>query len=679
MLGENGMVLSFIVMLSLYAIGSLAAFVSVGQPRFANWFAHSFSFLAGVCGMLIALTVLWQKKIIIFSLWRIVDGQSLSFRVDSLSAFFLLVISVLAVAVSVYATGYVGEYYHKKNVGLLGGGLNLFLLSMAAVVSVDNAFAFLVAWELMSVVSFGLVMFEHERDDVRIAGYVYVVMTHVATLFITLSFLALFLFTGTFSFTDFKVIAGVIPDWLRNLVFVMLLIGFGTKAGIVPLHIWLPRAHPAAPSHISALMSAVMIKTAVYGLLRLSLDVLGGGPAWWGLLILVAGMVSAVFGIIYGLADNDMKRFLAYSSAENMGLIFMGIGAALLFQSFNYPLLAALALTAALYHVLNHAAFKGLLFMGAGSVLFATHTRNINDLGGLIRRMPVTAILFLVGGLSLAALPPLNGFVSEWAIFQSLFHLSLDAPGFGVKLIGAFAAATLGLAGVFAAGGFVKHFGTAFLALPRSEQAAHAAEAPPAMQAGMGMLALCCVGLGVAPGLVLRLLEDICAMFFHTHLATDSFFVLPFVDNAPAVMIPGAPWIALAVVLGLTTAILRQQLGQSRITIDETWNCGTTINSSMEYTGTSFSNPVLVILQRLVGTRRIVDIHRHYPYYPRRIRHSVDTHYSIEAIFYRPAVGLTVKMANKIRGVQNGNLQSYLAYMVVALILALLWMGQVKV
>jgi len=679
MLGENMIVLLFAVMLGLYGCGSLTVFVSPGQPRAANWLAHGFSFCGGVCGVAVALSLLWCKSAISFSLWPIVNGLNLSIRLDSLSAFFLLVISLLAAVVSVYATGYVKEYYHHKNVSLLGGGLNLFLLSMVLVVSVDNAFAFLLAWELMSLVSFGLVMFEHERDEVRTAGFIYVVMTHVATLFLTLSFLALFLFTGTFAFGDFKTIAGVIPDWLRNVLFVMLLIGFGTKAGIVPLHIWLPRAHPAAPSHISALMSAVMIKTAVYGFLRLCFDVFGGGPAWWGLLVLFAGMASAVLGIIYGLADNDMKRFLAYSSAENMGIIFIGIGAALLFQSYALALPAALALAAALYHVLNHAAFKGLLFMGAGAVMQATHTRNINDMGGLIRRMPVTAVLFLVGGLSMAALPPLNGFVSEWATLQSLFQLSLSAPGFGVKLAGALGIAALGLAGVFAAGGMVKHFGTAFLAMPRSEKAAHAGEAPLQMQAAMALLAVGCVFLGVFPGLVLHLLADICAMFFHTQLPQDSLFFLPFIDGSGAVMIPGAPWIALAAVLGVTILVLRQWLGSSRPTVDETWTCGATLQPSMQYTGTSFSNPVLVILQRLVGTRREVDVHRHYPYYPRRIRHAVDTHYSIEALFYRPTVGLTVKLAHKIRVVQNGNLQSYLAYVVVALVLALLWMGQVKV
>ena len=668
----------FVITLSLFLAGSLTAVVSFNQPRTANLTAHAFSFLGGIFGTATALLALWGKTVAGLSLWQIVEGITLSFRIDSLSAFFLLIISLLSVAVSVYATGYVTEYYHKKNVGLLGGGLNLFLLSMVAVVTVDNAFVFLIAWELMSVVSFGLVMYEHEREEVRRAGYIYVAMTHVATLFITLSFLSMFLFTGTFSFLDFRNIAGVIPEWLRNSIFIMLLIGFGTKAGIVPLHIWLPQAHPAAPSHISALMSAVMIKTAVYGLLRVCLDLFDGGPVWWGVLLLAAGLVSAVFGIVYGLAENDMKRFLAYSSAENMGIIFMGIGAALLFHAYHLPLPAALALTAALYHSLNHAVFKGLLFMGAGAVIYATHTRNINELGGLIKRMPVTAVLFLVGGLSLSALPPFNGFISEWAIFQSLLHLSLDVPGVGVKLAGAVATAALGLTGAFAAGGMVKHFGTAFLAMPRSEHAEYAVEVPMPMRAGMFLLAFCCVLLGILPGFALGITENITEMIFHTQVQSASLFYMPFISVSEGLVVPGALWIALFALFFLTFAVLRRWLGSGKIRIDETWNCGASIQPTMEYTGTSFSNPVLVILRRFVGTRRVVDVHRHYDYYPRRISHSVETHYSVEAAFYRPAVAQTIKMAQKIRFIQSGNLQSYLAYMVIALIFALLWIRQVQ-
>ena len=326
-------------------------------------------------GSAAASIVLLTDRPILFKAWTIVFDVVLRFRVDGLSAFFLLVISIAASAVSIYSIGYVTEYYGKKPVGLLSSGLNIFLLSMIAVVTVDNGLTFLIAWELMSIISFFLVMFDHEKPDIQRSGYVYVVMTHFGTLFITLSFLTLFLFTKSLDFQTFAQLGTHLPSSVKSVIFLMALVGFGTKAGIVPLHVWLPRAHPAAPSHVSALMSAVMIKTAVYGLLRVIYDFLGGGEAWWGTVIIVLGSISALLGILFGLADNDMKRFLAYSSAENMGIIFMGLGASILFYSDHQPLMGALALTALLYHVLNHSVFKGLLFMGAGAVLYFTRTK----------------------------------------------------------------------------------------------------------------------------------------------------------------------------------------------------------------------------------------------------------------------------------------------------------------
>ncbi|MEW6066412.1 MAG: hydrogenase 4 subunit B [Bacillota bacterium] len=677
MIGSSLDMVLFITTLSFFLFGTFAAVVVSQNPRTANLISHVSSFLGGMTGAVTALRVLLEQQTISLSAWHIVSDISLSFRIDTLSAFFLLIICVLASAVSIYSIGYVTEYYHKKNVGLLGGGLNLFLLSMVGVVTVDNGFAFLVAWELMSLVSFFLVMYEHERSEVRRAGYVYVVMTHIGTVFIILSFLALFLFTGSFSFVTFQNMASQIPNWLRNLIFLMAFLGFGTKAGIVPLHIWLPRAHPAAPSHISALMSAVMIKTAAYGLLRVSFDFLGGGPVWWGAIVLAAGVLSAFIGILYGLAENDIKRFLAYSSAENMGIIFMGIGASIIFSAYQQPFLAALALTAALYHTLNHAMFKGTLFMGAGAVLFATHTRNINELGGLIKRMPVTAVLFLVGGLALSALPPFNGFISEWATFQSLLHLSFDIQSPWWKIAGGLSAAALGLTGAFAAGGVVKHFGTAFLAMPRSEHAEHAEEVPVAMRIGMAILALFSLVLGIWPGFVLTITKNINEKVFHTHLAGNAIWYVPFAGHSTETLFPGVMLLALLGVLTLSIVLLRFWVGTSKVQIDETWNCGTPLQSSMEYTGTSFSHPVLMILQRLTGTHRKVEVYEQYTYYPRKISHRLQNYHSIEDAVYKPVIAFTVKLSQGIRMIQNGNLQSYLAYMVITLIVALLWIRQV--
>ncbi|MCZ0755000.1 hydrogenase 4 subunit B [Anoxybacillus sp. J5B_2022] len=662
----------FVLSLLFFVFGTFSALCFSRRDKWANIFAHSSALVGGLLGTVAASLVLATKQPISVTAWTIVSDVTLRFKVDTLSAYFLFVISVLAVAVSVYSIGYVTEYYGKKPIGWLGGGLNLFLLSMVAVITVDHSVSFLIAWEFMSLLSFFLVMFEHEKPETRKAGYVYVVMTHFGTVFIILSFLTLFFFTNRLDFQSFTQAASDLPASVKNIIFLTSLIGFGTKAGMIPLHVWLPRAHPAAPSHISALMSAVMIKTAIYGLLRVNYDFLKGGATWWGAVVLGIGVLSAVLGILFGVAENDMKRFLAFSSAENIGIIFMGLGASLLFRSYHEPLLGALALTALLYHVLNHAIFKGLLFMGAGSVLYATHTKNINELGGLIRRMPWTAVLFLIGGMSLAAFPPLNGFMSEWATFQSLLHLSFSLHSPIWKTVGGLAAATLGLTGAFVAGSVVKHFGTAFLALPRTSHAAKANEVPLAMRFGMVVLAGGTVVFGVWPGLVLRMTNQIVENYFHQSLTGHAMLYVPFHRSVESISLGWMTIIFLAILL-LLIALLRVSVGKSNNHYDETWNCGTPLVPTMEYTGTSYSHPVLMIFKRLYGIERKIDVQGEYAYYPKRIRHRLKIEAIIETKLYRPLIRGTVWLSQRLRAIQNGNLQSYLAYMIITLIVLLLW------
>lgn len=656
-----------------YLVSGLLAMTAGRKPHTANVVSHTGSLLGGIAGLIAAIRVLASGTGFSVSLWTIVPGVDVSFRVDPLSAFFLLVVSVLAIAVSIYSMGYVTEYYQKKNVGLLGAGFNVFLFSMAAVVTMNNALTFLLAWELMSLVSFFLVMWEHEKPEVRRAGYIYVTMTHFGTAFLIFSFLTLFFFSGSFEFSAFQRASAHVPPFVKDLVFVVALIGFGTKAGLIPLHIWLPRAHPAAPSHVSAIMSAVMIKTAVYGFLRVSYDFLGGGPAWWGTVVLIAGVVSALLGILYGLAENDIKRFLAYSSAENMGIVFMGIGASLLFHAYHLSLLSALALTAALAHVMNHALFKGLLFMGAGAVHFATHTKNVNQLGGLIRTMPWTALMFLVGGLALSAFPPFNGFVSEWMTFQSLLHLAFDLDSSWWKLIGGLSAAALGLTGAFVAGGIVKNFGTAFLAMPRTKQAEHAREVPLLMRIGMALLAVGSLLLGIWPGFAVQVTKGIAQQYVGAELSGNFILYVPFQGNSPEALSLAGILIAFLALLAISLILLRIWVGKSNRQIDETWNCGTPLQPSMEYTGTSYSHPILMIFQRLYRPQRNVEVRGEYTYFPKRIRHSLFIHALVETKFYRPAVHYAVLISQQLRKIQNGNLQSYLAYMIATLIILLLW------
>ena len=329
----------------------------------------------------------------------------------------------------------------------------------------------------------------------------YLAMTHAGFAALIAMFLLLSGADLTSSFASMRAGAALLSPATRNAIFLLALFGFGAKSGIIPLHVWLPMAHPVAPSHVSAILSGVVIKMGIYGLLRVLLDLMGGGPAWWGGIVLGLGAISALLGVLYALMEHDLKRLLAYHSVENIGIILIGIGAGLIFHSYGLMTLAALGFIGGLYHTINHATFKGLLFLGAGSVLHATGTRNMEKMGGLIKRMPWTALFFLIGAAAISALPPLNGFASEWLVFQSLLGGS-NIPTPEVAVVMPLAVGMLALTSGLAAACFVKAFGISFLAIPRSAEAEHAHESPPSMVAGMAILAIACVALGLGPFVV---------------------------------------------------------------------------------------------------------------------------------------------------------------------------------
>ena len=498
-----------VAMVFCYAAGIVVPPCFAGRPRAQNVIAHGAAGLASALGVMAGIVGLVAPEPMTASVPSTLPFLAFAIRLDPLAALFLLTIALTGLAVSVYALGYVTEFYGRASLGLLGSLYNAFLASMTLVILADNGFFFLIVWELMSLISYFLVVTEHEKADVRHAGFFYLIMMHIGTAFIILTFLGLFEGTGSFSFEAFRHPQQPLPEGLRTLVFLAALIGFGTKAGIVPLHVWLPRAHPAAPTHISALMSGVMIKTAIYALIRVYFDFLGGQFLWWwGFAVLVIGAISALLGVMYALMEHDLKSLLAFHSVENIGIILLGVGAGMIFLTYGLKEFAALGLLAGLYHTINHAMFKALLFLGAGSLVYATHTRNMEEYGGLLRRMPWTGACFLIGAVSIAALPPTNGFVSEWLVFQSLF-LSFHLPALFLKLMLPIAAAMLALTGVLALACFAKAFGMSFLALPRSPHARRAAEAPPAMRIGMAVLALVCAVLGLAPMLVIPLLDRV--------------------------------------------------------------------------------------------------------------------------------------------------------------------------
>jgi len=373
---------------------------------------------AGVALLLISsIQFFYANQTLSLSLYGLLPGVSLSLCIDRLSAFFIVVISIVSFAVAVYSFGYVEHEGSNTHKSILVSLMNVFIASMVLVVSSGNTFCFLFFWELMSLSSFLLVMYEYGGKETRKAGIFYFVMTQLSTAFLMFGFLTMYTMNGSFDITPTSS-GGV----MVSLVFISLFIGFCIKAGAIPFHKWLPYAHTACPSNISALMSGVMIKVAVYGLIRFTSYALYPGEIWWGVLILAAGMLSAILGVIYALKEHDIKRLLAYHSIENIGIIFIGYGAYLLFSAEGIRPLALLSLAGALFHTLNHAVFKSLLFMSAGSVVQNTGERNIEEMGGLIRRMPKTALLFLVGAVSISALPPFNGFVSEYMIFMALLQ-----------------------------------------------------------------------------------------------------------------------------------------------------------------------------------------------------------------------------------------------------------------
>jgi len=643
--------------------------------------AHGSAAMASGLGIALGLAGLLAPEPLVITLSSSIPLLTFSLLLDSLAGFFVFTISLVGLAVSVFANGYVRDLYEKIPVSLLGLLYNGFLLSMVLVVMADNAFFFLIVWELMSLFSYFLVVSEHEKSDVRFAGLFYLIMTHVGTAFIVVTFLIFYQETGSFSFGTFRSGEQSLPEGLRTLVFWTALIGFGTKAGIVPLHVWLPYAHPAAPSHVSALMSGVMIKTAIYGLLRVYFDFLGDPfPWWWGFVILSVGTVSALLGVMYALMEHDLKSLLAFHSVENIGIILMGVGTGMVFYAYNLPHLAALGIIAGLYHTINHAVFKALLFMGAGSLLYATHTRNMEEYGGLLRRMPWTGLFFLIGAVAISALPPTNGFVSEWLVFQGLF-LSLELPSLFLKLMFPIAAALLALTGALALACFVKAFGISFLALPRSSHARKAKEVPVPMRIGMGILATLCLVLGLGPTVMVPLLDRVSEPFVGISMAGRMFEMGEWTLAPASGEFSSLSTPVLAMVLigltGLGWGLAYVLGGKGNKRFYKTWGCGLNGTARMEYTATGFVQPI----KRVFGTIYQPTVKLETEFLEESLYFAKRRHFefSIEPIFlkylYHPIVTFFSTLADRSRVIQGGSLSLYLAYIFVTLVLILVIMG----
>ncbi len=668
----------YILIVGLYCLGVVSALLANGNPKMVNTLSHGFAALGCMATIGLAAAVFTT------------GGQTLAFqlqaplglikiRLDSLAAFFLLAFGIVGTAASIYAIGYSREYYNRRY-AQLASVYNLFLLSILLVLTISQVVAFIIVWELMTLVSFFLVNHEYEKNANTGAAYLYILMTHVGTAFIAIAFLLLASAAQTLDFDLLK--TGTMPESLRSIVFLCALVGFGTKAGVMPMHIWLPEAHPAAPSHVSALMSGIMIKTAIYGMSRFFLEFLGSGPEWWGQLVLGLAIISSVFGVLYALMEHDLKRLLAYHSVENIGIILLGVGAGMVFASKGMPLLAGLAWIAGFYHVFNHAVFKSLLFMGAGAVLHSTHTKDVEQLGGLIKKMPYTAVFFLIGAAAIAGLPPLNGFVSEWLTFQALFFLPKAVAGLVGKFWAVMLIALLGLTGALAATCFVKAFGVTFLAKPRSVEAEHAKEVPWSMLAGMAGLSLTCVAAGVWPQWMLRLLSQVVSGYDGISTAglfdNSQWYAVAFQSGQTGGVLT-MPVVVLLIAAGCFLAILLARWNGTPCRVSgETWTCGIIPTARMEYTATGFAQPI----RRAFGTvlnpvdEIITDKSRN-PYHGVKIKLHVHVTHYVNELFYNPLKDGIQAFAQYLTAIQAGSLQLYIGYImavtVVVLIISTRW------
>jgi hydrogenase-4 component B len=647
---------------------SLASLFTGWKPGLLRSLALPLLGLAGVAATAAGFAGLFQAGVATATLPLGLPWLPWHLRLDALSGVFLVIIGLVTFAVGLYGPAYVRGFENgRDSLPALGGFTGLFIVGMILVVLADDAFLFMVSWEVMSLASYFLVAFHHDNAGNRRAAFLYLLMAHVGGLSILLGYGVLASFGGAFTFEAMR--AAELSFGWATLAFALAFIGFGMKAGLLPLHAWLPEAHPAAPSHISALMSGVMLKVAVYGFIRFVYDLIGDVQWQWGVAVLLVGSVSALMGVLYALMQNDLKRLLAYSSVENVGIIFIALGLSLLFLATGFPLLGVLGLIAALYHSVNHAMFKGLLFFGAGAILHSTRERDLNQMGGLLRRMPWTGLFFLVGCISIAALPPFNGFVSEWLTFQTALQAWQLENGV-LRTLVPITAAVLALTGALAAACFVKVYGVAFLGQARSRQARRAGRIPPGMRAGEAVLAALCLLLGLFPTQVVQMLERVPGQMLGQTLpaaSTQSWLWLTPVAaetasySAPLVLLTFAAMVGLAVWIWRRSAV-------GRIKRCDAWDCGfAPPDPRMQYTATAFAQPIRRIFGPLFLIEETVE---------RRadgsLLHRSKVGDRAWGLLYLPVARAVESAAKQVVRLQSGNVRTYLGWTLVTL-LVLLW------
>lgn len=625
-----------------------------------------------IVGVIPAIRILFSSEVVSFNAaWSIPYG-SFSLGLDSISALFLVPVFFLSALAAIYGVGYLKGHGDNRAIGTHWFFYSLLVVSMIVVVLARNGMLFLFAWEIMALSSYFLVTHDDSRERVRVAGWTYLIATHIGTIFLLVFFAIMAREMGTLDF-DGWVLAKIMPNTVTGLLFLCILVGFGTKAGFMPLHVWLPVAHPAAPSHVSALMSGVMLGTGIYGIVRFAMF-FGKPPLWWGELLLIIGALSGIFGILYALTQGELKTLLAYSSVENIGVIALGLGMGFLGMAINSPLVALLGFSGSFLHVINHAFFKGLLFLSAGAVLRASGTGAIDKQGGLLGRMPYTGASFFIGSISASGLPPLGGFMGEFLIFMSaLAFMSFRSKVMGVDLLDFWPAimiiVSLAMIGASATACFVKAFGVVFLGVPRSQRTDSAREVRPSMCFAMFALAAICVFLSFAAPVILDALWNV--------LREVTGFPVPLIGASLTTMrgYLVSIVVSFAVLLFITLGLLaaRQRLFARReVRLVPTWDCGyASPNPRMQYTGSSFVDPAMVFFHVPLCIQENSDPVQ--GFFPRRASFNRHPHDFFREMIYAPAFRFVERALSFLRWLQHGNVNIYVLYIAFTLIVLLIW------
>jgi formate hydrogenlyase subunit 3/multisubunit Na+/H+ antiporter MnhD subunit len=664
--------------LGIAAATGLGAAVAgaVLPPRFRVRAAVVLTWGACASAVVAAITVLHTGRPMMWHSAQLLPLTGVTIVLGPLGAVFVIVTAMVAFAATIYWLGYAS---HGLSSRTSSAALPLFVTTMLLVPAAGSVATFLVLWELMALSSLVLVLVDHrQREEARSAAQWYAVMTHVGAAAILLALLLLSAHSGNQTFVAIRAHAAHLSPAVRDSGFVLALVGFGSKAGAVPLHVWLPKAHPEAPTPVSALMSGAMVNLGVYGILLVGDQLLGGGPLWWWLLVVVLGVVSALFGALHAATSTDLKRLLAYSTSDNMGLVLIGVGASGLFVATHHVALGGFAMVAALLVVVNHGLFKASLFLSAGSVQVATGSRDLDRLGGLMRRMPITGTIFLVSALSVIGLPALGGFVAEWLLFQSLLH-GLPASNVAVAIAVPVGVTALALTGGLTAAAFVKAIGVGFLGRPRSSEAAMAHEVPHTMKFGAGLLAAACVVLGIFPMVILPALERAGAAAVPdapTSLLRGSIDLhLGGLRGAlsPALLAGG-----LLLAIGLVVALSRLARVRSHARVSlrraEVWGSGRELQTPrMQYTATSFAEPLERVFDDVLRPDRdlVVTHVAESRYYLEKVTFRRSSGDVTEHRVYRPVIDAVYWWGRRARSWQNGSVHRYLAYGLVALVVIL--------